>query len=211
MSATAVFLGPSCPLAAARVALPDAAYFPSAVRGDVAAAVKAGFHTIVLIDGQLIYRYPPSPREVSEALRRGVRVVGAASLGALRAVELRGQGMIGVGWVYRNFRSGALQADDDLLSVLWPGDEQPATLPLVRLRYGLADQVRRGRVAPAAGDRFLCRLRALYFEQRTDSVVRALGRACCIAETALTALFDPRYDIKRLDALHSLRYTRDRL
>lgn len=210
MSATAVFLGPSCPLAAARVVLPDATYFPSAVRGDVAAAVDAGFRTIVLIDGQLIYRYPPSPREVSDALRRGARVVGAASLGALRAVELHDQGMIGVGWVYRGFLSGALRADDDLLSVLWPGDERPVTLPLVRVRYALADLARRRRVSPAAADRFLRQLGALYFEKRTDAAICALGRACHLSEAALSALFDPRYDVKRRDALRGIRYARDR-
>ena len=50
---------------------------------------------IILIDGWMVQRYPPSPMELYEAMAAGVMVGGAASLGALRAVELGARGCAG--------------------------------------------------------------------------------------------------------------------
>ena len=54
-------------------------------------------------------------REILDALARGVAVFGAAGLGAIRAAELDGHGMVGVGRVYLGYRSGRLKDDADVL------------------------------------------------------------------------------------------------
>ena len=91
-----IFLGPSLPVADARAVL-DADYRPPVQRGDVLTAAEARPPLIGVIDGVFLATLPPSPMEVLRALRTGVPILGAASLGALRAVELELFGMIGVG------------------------------------------------------------------------------------------------------------------
>ena len=53
-------------------------------------------------------------KEILFALKSGVAVCGSSSMGALRAAELHAFGMVGFGWVYRAFRRGVLQDDDEV-------------------------------------------------------------------------------------------------
>ena len=53
-------------------------------------------------------------REILWALSQGVHVFGAASMGALRAAELDGFGMRGIGRIYAAYRDGC-----------WPGYDEP--------------------------------------------------------------------------------------
>ena len=53
-------------------------------------------------------------KEILWALPEGVPVFGSASMGALRAAELRGFGMRGVGRIFEAFREGALEDDDEV-------------------------------------------------------------------------------------------------
>ena len=47
-------------------------------------------------------------REILAAVRKGVRVVGASSMGALRAAEMDTLGMTGIGEVYRMYKAASL-------------------------------------------------------------------------------------------------------
>ncbi|MEM0446076.1 MAG: TfuA-like protein, partial [Candidatus Nitrosocaldus sp.] len=90
-----VFLGPSLSREKAKSILPDAEYRPPARKGDL---LRVGSNSIVgLIDGVFLQDYPPTPIEVYTAIAKGVKVLGAASIGALRAVELERLGMVGIG------------------------------------------------------------------------------------------------------------------
>lgn len=111
MSGVVVFLGPSLTRSDAR-ALLDADYRPPAAQGDVYRAAREGARAIALVDG--VFERAPAVwhKEVLYALSEGVHVWGAASMGALRAAELHGFGMVGVGEVFRAYRDGALEADD---------------------------------------------------------------------------------------------------
>ena len=68
--------------------------------GDIACAVMEGFHAIGAIDG--LFETCPSPwhKEIPRGLSKGIAFFGAASMGALRAVELEPFGMIGTGRVF---------------------------------------------------------------------------------------------------------------
>src|SRR5688572_15091724 len=71
---------------------------------------ELGRHSVVaIIDGELDPSTLVSADEIRSALRRGVTIYGTASVGALRAAELSGRGMIGMGWVYEGFCSGRLE------------------------------------------------------------------------------------------------------
>ncbi len=81
-----IFVGPSLPDAAS-FAGDDAFVCPPAVQGDVLAAVKRGASVIGLIDGGFEYTAPVWHKEILYALSQNVAVLGAASMGALRAAE----------------------------------------------------------------------------------------------------------------------------
>ena len=81
-------------------------------RSDPLLAAKPS--AVGIIDGEFYQSLAVSPKEVLALLESGVAVYGAASMGALRAVELHRYGMIGVGSIFRLFRRGVLDADDEV-------------------------------------------------------------------------------------------------
>jgi len=78
-------------------AILDADYYPPARKGDVYRIISSGVKTIILIDG--VFHSAPSvwQRELLDAMEEGIQVLGASSMGALRAAELHQFGMVGFG------------------------------------------------------------------------------------------------------------------
>src|SRR4051812_27007288 len=103
-SRAVVFLGPSLPVAAARALLPGARFLPPARKGDVYRELHRGVEVVVLIDGVFQSTASVWHRELLAALDNGVTVIGASSMGALRAAELHPHGMIGEGLIYEWYR-----------------------------------------------------------------------------------------------------------
>src|SRR4051812_15444582 len=94
-----VFTGPTIAVSQAREIL-EADYRAPAKAGDVLIATRSHPDAIAIIDG--LFESVPSVwhKEILFALSEGVRVYGASSMGALRAAELHGFGMIGVGDIF---------------------------------------------------------------------------------------------------------------
>lgn len=111
---TVVFVGPTLPSEHVRSALPAAELRGPAARGDLYRATKTGATSIVLIDGYFDQQLAVWHKEVLWALSRGVRVYGAASMGALRAAELQRFGMVGIGRIFDWYARGAIEADDEV-------------------------------------------------------------------------------------------------
>jgi hypothetical protein len=142
---TVVFLGPSLRRHEAEQIL-AADFRPPAARGDIYSLIATGIKTIVLIDG--VFHSAPSiwPREILDALGEGIEVLGASSMGALRAAELHRFGMVGHGTIFQWYRDGAIDGDDEV--ALWHGPEEMdyCTLsePLVNIRATLGNAARDG-------------------------------------------------------------------
>lgn len=98
---TIVFSGPSIGEAEVH-RLAAVTHAPPIKRGDLAAV--DGYDVVVILDGEFGQNISVSPKEILDVLDRGKTVIGASSMGALRASELDRCGMIGVGWVYDRFR-----------------------------------------------------------------------------------------------------------
>lgn len=198
-----VFLGPTLPRREAQGLL-DAAIRPPAGRGDVYRALRDGFDTIVLIDGEFHGRPSVWQREIADAIAEGATVHGAASMGALRAAELHGFGMIGHGRIFEQYRDGALVADDEVALVHAPEDMGylPLSEPLVNIRATLAAAVPQI-LSAAERDRLIEQARACYFPDRCfAAVVDAAREADRPALSRFVA--DHRIDQKRLDAIAAL-------
>ena len=203
-----VFLGPSADLATARAILPAAEFRPPAARGDIARAAADGAPVIVLVDGVFLQDCAVGHREVLGVLKRGVTVIGASSMGALRAAELDGLGMVGVGEVYRRYRSGELESDDEVALVYDPESGYALSEPLVNIRATLEAAVADGVVAEADAGAVLEAAQALYFPERTWP--SALRRAAVADEVRAALARRPVVDLKRADAIAALEYARDR-
>jgi hypothetical protein len=160
------FVGPSLP-GVKRLAGIDLR--PPARQGDVWRALEHRPRAIALIDG--VFEHVPSVwhHELRAALASGVAVLGAASMGALRAAELEAFGMIGVGTIFRWYRSGKL-TDDGAVALLHADSEagfRPLTVPLVNVMH----------VAAQLNSRRLVRVaRGLHYQERTwPRIWRAFG------------------------------------
>jgi hypothetical protein len=82
----------------------DADYRPPAKKGDLLHLIPMDVKVVGIIDGYFLQDYPPTPIEVYNLLRKkDLLVMGSSSLGALRAVELKKFGMIGIGKIFSLF------------------------------------------------------------------------------------------------------------
>ncbi len=195
-----VFLGPSLPLAEAR-RLVHATFLPPARQGDVFAALRHRPRAIALIDG--VFEASPSVwhHELIAAHAAGVRVLGASSMGALRAAELPGV-VTPVGTIAKRYVSG--EWNDDAFVALLHADAsrgyRPFTVPHVNVWATLRAAVRRKVLTPSQAARWERRSEATFYQSRTwASVLRGAPEAL-VAFVARSAV-----DLKAVDARACLR------
>ncbi|MDG2305262.1 MAG: TfuA domain-containing protein [Candidatus Binatia bacterium] len=167
---------------------------------------------IVILDGYFHTCASIWPREILAALRAGIAVVGAASLGAIRAAELSKEGMVGIGRIFQGFSSGDLVGDDEV--ALLHGDEEsgyrPISDPLVEFRVALDGAVARSLVTPQERWELLAELGELYFGERTRASLFRTRTFDALAATQgrkLRAYIEGvSFTAKREDALEALRF-----
>ena len=172
---TIVFSGPS--LSEAEIQrLAACTHAPPIKRGDLAAIDD--YDVFVILDGEFGQNLSVSPKEILAVLDRGKTVIGASSMGALRASELDRAGMIGVGWVYDYFRRSAVRRDADVALVYSPFDFKPMTVPMVDLEYWMEQASAAGLIPDREKALVLKAARNIFFADRTgDRLMAALRRA----------------------------------
>jgi hypothetical protein len=176
--------------------------FGPATQGDIARAVLAGASAIGLVDGRFEDMAAVWHKEILFALSRGVSVLGAASMGALRAAECADFGMIGIGRIFERYRSGELDDDAAVAQVHAPQElgYQPLSEALVNVEATVAELDRLELVDPLETKRLLASARAIFFKQRTMTGV-ALGAGLGGRTDEILALLNRhKVDQKRIDA-----------
>jgi len=88
---------------------------PPARCGDLAALLDDPPPAVGLVDGYFNLAPTVWHKEIIDLLAAGTRVVGGASLGAIRAAELVDYGMEGVGAIYHAYCKGELVRDDAVM------------------------------------------------------------------------------------------------
>jgi len=124
-----IFIGPS----GVDVDLSGFDVRPPAQQGDIASAVLEGKDTLILIDGYFMHTLSPWHKEILFAISKGCRVIGAASLGALRAVECNRYGMEGAGEIYEWYKDGTCIDDADVAVAHTEGNYDNVSVPIVNL------------------------------------------------------------------------------
>ena len=131
-----IFIGPTLSIDKAKEIL-DADYRPPAKKGDLLKLIPTAVKFVGLVDGYFLQDYPPTPIEVYNLLRKkGILVFGSSSLGALRAVELKRFGMMGIGKIFNLFLKGVIDSDDEV-AVTFTGYREYQSDALIDIRYNL--------------------------------------------------------------------------
>ncbi len=196
-----VFAGPSLP-AADRLAAAGVTYRTSAARGDIEEAARS-FDAILLIDGVFHHDLAPSPREVVDACDR-VRMLGAASMGALRAAECAPFGMLGLGAIARWYVRECIDGDDEVAVAMDPRTQRALSVPSVNVRYVAWLARRRGLLTRETARAWIddARTRIFYADRTWDN---ALAFAPAAQRAALECIARAEGDLKRWDARFALR------
>lgn len=191
-----VFLGPTLPLGTAR-RLCDAVFLPPARRGDIMAAIER-LHprTIALIDGYFEQVPAVWHKEILFALAQGIEVAGAASMGALRAAELRAFGMRGIGRIFDAYVAGRFAPfedpfeDDDEVAVVHAPIElgYAASDAMVDIRATLAAAADAGVIGADDAQAIAGIAKALFYKDRRYAAVLEAAAAGGIEATTLSAL-----------------------
>lgn len=203
-----IFAGPSLPDAAS-LAGGAICVLPPAMQGDVLAQLEQGANVIGLIDGGFEYAAPVWHKEILHALSLGVTVFGAASMGALRAAECHSFGMVGIGRIFEDYRTGRL-VDDAAVALMHAPTalgSKPLTIPLVNVSATLDAMEDRGLLAEGLRQELEDAANAMFFKRRTW---RAIVEQCAGMEERarpqlLAALVSHSVDQKRIDALELLK------
>jgi hypothetical protein len=211
-----IFAGPTLSAEEGRREL-DAVYLPPAAQGDLYRAALGKPVAIGLIDGYFERVPSVSHKEVLWAMKQGVHVFGAASMGALRAAELSAFGMEGVGDIYEAFASGALE-DDDEVAVVHAEAEQgyrPLSEAMVNIRATLQAAEHAGVLGPEVRRTLEGLAKGLFHADRSWPGLLKKGREAGLDAAGLEAcrrfVTESRVDQKRLDGLNLLRTLRARL
>ena len=211
MQSAVVFLGPSLDRRAA-LAILGADYRPPAARDDITTAVSDGAGVIGLIDGVFFQESSVGHREILAALKSGVRVIGASSMGALRAAELHTLGMEGVGEVYRMYRDGVLISDDEVALAFDPESFIALSEPLVNIRATIARAEEEGVIDRRTVEILFSAASSLYYPDRTYPRLVREAKGSADPETlARFARWVERgaVDLKRMDAIRALERIRE--
>ncbi len=193
---------------------------PPAARGDVWQAAQAGARFVALIDGVFYNRAAVSHREIIKTIRSGVTVIGGSSMGALRASELDDFGMVGVGKIYRCFKEGIIEADDEVAVGYNPITFEPVSEPLVNIRVALHMLTSAHLIDTRVRDELLAVAKGQFYLDRNVETLLQIGvrRSLLTNQQAheIVAFLTGRdFNLKRADALEvvqtlvTLRYGRE--
>jgi hypothetical protein len=201
------FAGPSVP-PDDRARFPDVEWRAPAEAGDLLRLQCERPPTICLIDGYFDHRPAVRHKEILLLLSQGARILGAASIGALRAAEMDGFGMAGVGAVYRAYALGRLTGDDEVALVHGTAelDWRALSVPLVDVRATLCGALR---------CRILNRLEAgalreaaaaiHYVDRSWEEILQSKPVSAGASERLRRWLPDGAVSLKRSDAIECLR------
>jgi hypothetical protein len=215
-----IFLGPSLSHEKARKIF-DADYRPPARKGDFLRLAAADFDAVEMaigfVDGVFLQDYPPTPIEVYHlAKKNGVLLVGAASLGALRAVELEKFGMVGIGKIFQLYKTGKVNADDEVaVTFASEGDYQLQSEAMIDIRYNLYLAHKKGVINEKAKSMLVRLAKEIYFPHRKYTYILEEARnRYPMLESEINSfgsyIRSNRKSLKEMDAIRLVKYLKGR-
>jgi len=178
MSNCFVFVGPTLPQAEVVALLPHARILPPVRHGDLLRLDLQRGDTVLIIDGLFLQTASVRHREIMYLLQRGVTVAGSSSMGAMRAAELWRFGMRGFGDVFRLYRDGEIDGDDEVAIVHGTAEDgfRSYSDPLVSIRIAVRDATAAGVIGDDEARLMLDEAIAMPFPSRSFRALEAAAR-----------------------------------
>lgn len=193
-----VFIGPTAPPQDVLSALPNALVRPPCRRGDLYRYRILKHPIFLIIDGVFGGPLAIPPREVIDVIQDGAVVVGASSMGALRAADCSPAGALGIGMVYRLYRLRAISSENEVAVTFREDQPYPSlTEPLINIRVALRRAVKRGLMTSADSLSIVAAAESKHYSQRTWSEA---FKDAGVRPPMATQQFLRDVDVKRLDA-----------
>ena len=187
----------------------DADYRPPVKRGDILKAIVEKPDVIGIIDGVFHHSPAVAHKEIMKALDKGITVVGGSSMGALRASELDDLGLVGIGYVYKAYRSGAITSDDVVALSFDPERNVPISEALVNVDYKLELAVDEGIITDEEKDYIHKIAKEIYYPKRSYQNIFSKVEMEDDKKTKLIDFVLKEKDIKYLDAIEVLEYIKN--
>lgn len=148
-------------------------FFSPASLGAIYKAYQEGYRLIGIVDG--IFGDVPSVwhKEILHVIKNGATVVGAASMGALRASELDRCGMTGIGSIYRLCKRGSIMDDDEVCVLHGPAELEfvPLTIAMIDIRLTLRQLRRQSHITYKQECSINKMMKDMHFSERTSDVL----------------------------------------
>ena len=217
MNKPIVFIGPSLTIEKARKIF-NADYRPPAKKGDflrLLACINDDDRTIIgLVDGLFLQDYPPTPIEVFQLLiKKNMLVLGAASLGASRAVELEKYGMIGIGKIFELYKNNKIDADDELAVTFTEDTQLIQSEAMIDIRYNLFIALKKGVIDENTKRAAVKVAKSIYFPNRNyediiDETKRIHPSLSDYLESFRSYISKNRQSLKEQDAIKLVNYVK---
>ncbi|MDR3223103.1 MAG: TfuA-related McrA-glycine thioamidation protein [Methanobrevibacter sp.] len=205
-----VFIGPSLSVEKSRKIL-DADYRPPVKRNDILHAINENPDIIGIVDGVFHQSPAVSHKEILKAIDNNITVVGGSSMGALRAAELDDLGMIGVGYIYKQYANGNIESDDDVSLVFTSDDYTPLSVPYINIEYNLNQAEKENIINNNEKTDILKVAKSLYYPKRNYSSILQKVNMDLDTKNRLKNFLKSCVDIKKQDAIEVLKYIKKHL
>jgi TfuA protein len=218
MNKPIIFLGPSLSHEKARQIF-QADFRGPAKKGDLlrVSSVVDDTTVVCLVDSVFLQDYPPSPIEVYQLmLNKNIKLFGAASLGALRAVELEKFGMIGIGKIFELYKKGKITADDEVAVTFVEGEHQLQSEAMIDIRFNLFLAYRMGIINEITKKTTAKVAKSIYFPYRnyTDILDQTEKQYPAIADDLNSFrdyIIKNRQSLKERDTIKLINYIKNLL
>ena len=213
MSKPIVYLGPTLKREEA-IKILDADYRDPAKKGDFLMLSQDSDEKkyVGFVDGVFLHDYPPPPIEVYHlATRKNIELIGASSLGALRAVELEKFGMKGIGKIFQLYKNGLINADDEVAVTFVRGSNILQSEAMIDIRFNLFLAYKRRIITNETKKRIAKIAKNIYFPFRNyEDIIK-------LTQQQLPSIYDElegfrsyilknRDSLKARDAIKLLKY-----
>ena len=169
-------------------------------RGDLSQALKENPNIIGIIDGVFHQNSAVGHKEILNVMKKGIKVFGASSMGALRASELDTLGMTGIGYVYNQYASGEVDSDDDV-AVMLDGDTLEAlSEPLINMKYVFTNAASENIITSDEKDELLSIAKETFYPKRNYAETLAKSSLDDEKKEKLIDFIRTSPDIKKEDA-----------
>ncbi|OUJ18071.1 hypothetical protein AMET1_1513 [Methanonatronarchaeum thermophilum] len=205
-----VFVGPSLKHKQAKKIL-KADYRPPAERGDIKKTSQQNPHTICLIDGVFSQDCSVSHREILQTLQKNIKVIGASSMGALRASELDRYGMKGIGEIYQRYKQGTINSDDEVALTYSPQNYQPLSTPLINIRYNLEQATQKNIITQKQMEKLIQKTKKKFYPKRNyNQLLKTAKKHPEINHNQLKQFLEEyKVDLKKEDAKKALKHIKN--